>query len=232
MPFQTLLNNKFMVLKVSGIKKSYTTKKDTEVKALQGVSLEVGEGELVEVNGPSGCGKTTLLLISGGLLFPDDGEILLNNNNLYDYTSQQRDKVRAENMGFVFQQFYLVPYLNVLENVLVPSIGLNSDSSSLNKRAEELIKKFNLYHRIYHMPGELSTGERQRVALARALINNPKILLADEPTGNLDNENTEIVLNYISNFAHEGGAVLLVTHDIRVSKNSHRRYRMKEGKFL
>jgi len=221
-----------MVLKVSGIKKSYITKKDTEVKALQGVSLEVGEGELVEVNGPSGCGKTTLLLICGGLLFPDDGEILLNNNNLYGYTSQQRDKVRAENMGFVFQQFYLVPYLNVLENVLVPSIGLNSDSSSLNKRAEELIKKFNLYHRIYHMPGELSTGERQRVALARALINNPKILLADEPTGNLDNENTEIVLNYISNFAHEGGAVLLVTHDNRISNNSHRRYRMKEGKFL
>jgi len=221
-----------MVLKVSGIKKSYITKKDTEVKALQGVSLEVGEGELVEVNGPSGCGKTTLLLICGGLLFPDDGEILLNNNNLYGYTSQQRDKVRAENMGFVFQQFYLVPYLNVLENVLVPSIGLNSDSSSLNKRAEELIKKFNLYHRIYHMPGELSTGERQRVAIARALINNPKILLADEPTGNLDNENTEIVLNYISNFAHEGGAVLLVTHDNRISNNSHRRYRMKEGKFL
>jgi putative ABC transport system ATP-binding protein len=221
-----------MVLKIEGIKKSYITKKETEVKALQGVSLEVGEGELVEVNGPSGCGKTTLLLISGGLLFPDEGEILLNNNNLYSYTSQQRDKVRAENMGFVFQQFYLVPYLNVIENVLIPSIGLNSRSASLNKRAEELIKKFNLFHRIYHMPGELSTGERQRVALARALINNPKILLADEPTGNLDNENTEIVLNYISNFAHEGGAVLLVTHDIRVSNNSHRRYRMKEGKFL
>lgn len=221
-----------MVLKVSGLKKSYITKKDTEVKALQGVSLEVGEGELVQVNGPSGCGKTTLLLICGGLLFPDDGEILLNNNNLYSYTSQQRDKVRAEKMGFVFQQFYLVPYLNVLENVLVPSIGSGSASDSAKKRAEELIKKFKLYHRIYHMPGELSTGERQRVALARALINNPKILLADEPTGNLDNENTEIVMNYISNFAHEGGAVLLVTHDNRISNNSHRRYRMKEGKFL
>jgi putative ABC transport system ATP-binding protein len=221
-----------MVLKVSGLKKSYITKKETEVKALNGISLEVGKGELVEVKGPSGCGKTTLLLICGGLLCPDEGEILLNNNNLYNISSQLRDKQRAENIGFVFQQFYLIPYLNVLENVMIPAAGLNSPSASLKDKSEELIRKFNLIHRINHMPAELSTGERQRVALARALINDPKILLADEPTGNLDNENAGIVLNHISDFAKEGGAVLLVTHDTRISTNAHRKYVMKEGIFI
>ena len=221
-----------MVLSISGIKKSYKKVKNEAVKAVNDVSLEIGKGELVAVNGPSGCGKTTLLLIAGGLLYPDEGEIILGDTNLYDISANERDKKRAENIGFVFQQFYLVPYINILENVLIPSIGSNSYSSSLEKRARELIDQFNLSHRIHHKPGELSTGERQRVALARALINEPGILFADEPTGNLDDDNAEVVLNYISGFAKEGGAVLLVTHDGRIGKQAQRTYKMKEGRFI
>lgn len=221
-----------MVLSISGIKKSYKKVKNEAVKAVNDVSLEIGKGELVAVNGPSGCGKTTLLLIAGGLLYPDEGEIILGDTNLYDISANERDKKRAENIGFVFQQFYLVPYINILENVLIPSIGSNSYSSSLEKRARELIDQFNLSHRIHHKPGELSTGERQRVALARALINEPSILFADEPTGNLDDDNAEVVLNYISGFAKEGGAVLLVTHDGRIGKQAQRTYKMKDGRFI
>ncbi len=221
-----------MVLSISGIKKSYKKVKNEAVKAVNDVSLEIGKGELVAVNGPSGCGKTTLLLIAGGLLYPDEGEIILGDTNLYDISANERDKKRAENIGFVFQQFYLVPYINILENVLIPSIGSNSYSSSLEKRARELIDQFNLSHRIHHKPGELSTGERQRVALARALINEPGILFADEPTGNLDDDNAEVVLNYISGFAKEGGAVLLVTHDGRIGKQAQRTYKMKDGRFI
>ena len=221
-----------MVLNVSGLRKSYNTKKRKEVKAIDGVSLEVGKGELVAVSGPSGCGKTTLLLISGGLLYPDEGEVILDGMNLYDIPSKERDRTRAKKIGFVFQQFYLVPYINILENVLIPTVGSRTFSASLEKRAKDLISQFNLEERIHHKPGELSTGERQRVALARALINEPEILFADEPTGNLDDDNAEVVLNYISNFAREGGAVLLVTHDNRIGNRAHRRYQMKNGAFL
>ncbi len=221
-----------MVLRASGLKKIYKSGKKNEVKALDGVSLEIGKGELVSVTGPSGCGKTTLLLIAGGLLYPDQGDIVLDDLNLYNISSSDRDRERAQKIGFVFQQFYLVPYINILENVMIPSIGSNSYSSSLENRAIELITQFNLAHRINHKPGELSTGERQRVALARALINQPSILLADEPTGNLDDDNAEVVLRFISDFAGGGGAVLLVTHDNRISKHAHRSYRMNNGKFL
>lgn len=221
-----------MVLRASGLKKIYKSGKKNEVKALDGVSLEIGKGELVSVTGPSGCGKTTLLLIAGGLLYPDQGDIVLDDLNLYNISSSDRDRERAQKIGFVFQQFYLVPYINILENVMIPSIGSNSYSSSLENRAIELITRFNLAHRINHKPGELSTGERQRVALARALINQPSILLADEPTGNLDDDNAEVVLRFISDFAGGGGAVLLVTHDNRISKHAHRSYRMNNGKFL
>lgn len=220
-----------MIISISEVKKSYRNRKYQEVRAVDGVSLDIGKGELVSVNGPSGCGKTTLLLIAGGLLCPDEGSIMFDGRNLYDLSPEDRDRERAAKLGFVFQQFYLVPYMNVLENILIPSIGSNTYSKELESRARELISRFNLSHRISHKPGELSTGERQRVALARALINSPSILFADEPTGNLDDDNAGIVLNYISDFAADGGAVLLVSHDGRISSKAHRTYKMKEGRF-
>ncbi len=221
-----------MELKVSGITKSYRRGRNKEVRAVDDVSLEIATGELVSVNGPSGCGKTTLLLMAGGLMRPDGGEVLLGGRDLYSLSPEERDRERALRVGFVFQQFYLVPYLTVFENIVVPAAGSGRWSPDLGERALELIYRLNLGHRSDHKPGELSTGERQRVALARALVNKPGVLFADEPTGNLDDENAKIVLNHISGYARNGGAVLLVTHDRRIGDSAHRSFRMKEGKFL
>jgi putative ABC transport system ATP-binding protein len=221
-----------MEISVRGLKKYYSTGKVKEVRAVDGVSFEIARGELVSVTGQSGCGKTTLMLMAGGLMNPDEGEVVLGNHDLYGLSPEMRDRERAVKIGFVFQQFYLVPYMNVIENVLIPTIGSIKYQDSQYDRAEELLARFNLKGRITHKPGELSTGERQRVALARALINRPSILFADEPTGNLDDDNAEVVLKYIADFADEGGAVLLVTHDKRISRQAHRTFRMADGKFL
>ena len=219
-----------MELSLKEIEKAYRKGKSKMVKAVDGISVHLDSGELVTVTGPSGCGKTTLLLMAGGLMNPDKGEVLLGDSNLYELSPEERDRERAKKIGFVFQQFYLVPYLNVLENVLIPTIGSRNGTSSAEKRAKGLISRFNLTGRMDHKPGELSTGERQRVALARALINSPRVLFADEPTGNLDDDNAEAVLKFISEFASEGGSVLLVTHDKRISSHSQRAYQMKSGK--
>ncbi len=182
-----------------------------EVTALKNVSFSVNPGEVVAVRGPSGCGKSTLLLTAGTLLRPTKGSVAIGNADPYALTPDGRSSLRAESIGFVFQQFHLVPYLSVADNVLLPSVVKKSDEA--NARAQELLARFGLEHRAHHVPAQLSIGERQRTALARALFNDPKLLLADEPTGNLDPENGEIVLHALKTFAEEGGAVLLVTHD-------------------
>jgi len=216
-----------LILQIENIKKTFTAN-GKAVKALDGVSLNVSEGELVTVNGPSGCGKTTLLLTAGGLLYPDEGNISLNGLDLYHIPPEKRAVERAENIGFVFQQFHLIPYLNVLENIIVPSITRTPDE----ERVRELIERFHLTERVHHKPSELSTGERQRVGLARALINNPKFLFADEPTGNLDDINAEEVMKALGDFASKGGGVLLVSHDKRTNVYSNRIYSMDAGKFI
>ena len=183
-----------------------------EVTALKNVSFSVRPGEVVAVRGPSGCGKSTLLLTAGTLLRPSEGSVAIGNADPYALTPDGRSSLRAETIGFVFQQFHLVPYLSVADNVLLPSVVKKSDEA--NARAQELLARFGLEHRAHHVPAQLSIGERQRTALARALFNSPTLLLADEPTGNLDPENGEIVLHALKTFAEEGGAVLLVTHDM------------------
>jgi len=200
------------------------------VQALENVSLSVKAGEFLAVRGPSGSGKTTLLLSIGGLLVPSDGKVIIDNHNPYLMSPDNRAHFRASTIGFVFQQFYLVPYLSVLDNVLVPSLAF--PQSIARDRARELINRFNLTDRIGHVPGELSTGERQRTAMARALLNNPKLLLADEPVGNLDNENANIVLSALEEFASSSGAVLMVTHDDRAAKHAHKTLQLKNGKLL
>jgi len=199
-----------MRLEISNVSKTYRSSKG-DVLAVDDISLNVEAGQFAAVRGPSGCGKSTLLLVTGGLMAPDSGTIKIEEQNPYDLNANARARFRAENIGFVFQQFHLVPYLNVLDNVSAPAIAV--DRQDVRDRAHELIAKFGLEHRIHHVPAELSSGERQRAALARALLNEPKLLLADEPTGNLDRENAEAVLEYLREFAQAGGAVLLVTHD-------------------
>ena len=199
------------MLNLVDVRKHYHSGGRKLVKALDGVSLQVGKGEFVVVEGPSGSGKTTLLLIAGGLLHPSEGLVQIGHTNIYTVPSAARAALRAEKIGFVFQQFHLISYLSVMENVLAPSLALN-DRNGLERRARDLLSRFELDSRIDHYPSELSTGERQRVSLARALLNRPGLLLADEPTGNLDRENTAIVIDTLADFAQAGGAVLMVTH--------------------
>jgi ABC-type lipoprotein export system ATPase subunit len=181
-----------------------------QVMALNDVSLSVEPGEFLAIRGPSGCGKTTLLLVLGGLLRPTSGTVLVDGENPYALSHEARSRFRAEKIGFVFQEFYLVPYLTVLENVLAAALA--RPRADAQERARELIRHFQLEDRAAHRPAALSTGERQRVALARALFHQPRLLLADEPTGNLDAENAARVLNYLSAFAESGGTVIMVTH--------------------
>jgi putative ABC transport system ATP-binding protein len=216
-----------MVVRLEHVTKTYTGKSSL-VHAVKDVSLDVDEGNFVVLQGPSGCGKTTALLMAGGLLKPDSGQVLVTDQNPYALSADARAAFRARTIGFVFQQFHLVPYLSVLENVLAPSIATDPQDGS-SQRAEWLIEHFGLAHRMSHLPGELSSGERQRTALARALLNKPQLLLADEPTGNLDQENAEAVLGHMKEFAEAGGAVLLVTHDERAISFAHRVIHLRDG---
>ncbi len=214
------------MLQIRHVHKCYRTSRAT-VHALQGVSLHVHTGEFVVVRGPSGCGKTTLLLTAGGLLAPDEGRVLVDGQNPYALAIEDRARLRASAVGFVFQEYHLIPYLTVLENVMVPSLALSA--SAPRGRAEELLDRLNLSARAGHVSAELSTGERQRTALARALFNRPRLLLADEPTGNLDPDNSCALLAHIAGFARSGGAVLMVTHDDMAEDYSDRVLRMQEG---
>ena len=216
----------FQMLQISHVHRCYR-KPQTTVHALRGVSLHVHAGEFVVVRGPSGCGKTTLLLTAGGLLAPDEGQVVVDGRNPYALAIEDRARLRASTIGFVFQEYHLIPYLTVLENVMVPSLALSGSTSG--GRAEELLDRLNLSARAGHVPAELSTGERQRTALARALLNRPRLLLADEPTGNLDPDNSSALLAHIAEFARSGGAVLMVTHDDIAEGYSDRVLRMRDG---
>jgi len=215
------------LLQAQDLSKSYPGPKGM-VHALAGLSLTVETGEFIAVQGPSGCGKTTLLLAAGGLLHPSGGQVQINGQDLYTLSSEQRAQFRAANIGFVFQQFHLVPYLSVWDNVLAPALA--QPVPDARERSRELIARFGLQERTHHVPAELSTGERQRTALARALLNQPKLLLADEPTGNLDPDNAKVVLACLSEFARNGGGVLLVTHDLTLAQQARRIVRLKEGR--
>jgi len=217
------------LIRVEGLSKSYAGRSGA-VQALDDISLEAGAGDFVAVRGPSGCGKTTLLLTLGGLLQPTSGTVEVDGTQPYTLTAESRSRFRARHIGFVFQQFHLVPYLSVVENVAAPSLA--APSPEARERAQQLVERFGLAHRADHRPAELSTGERQRTALARAMLNAPSVLLADEPTGNLDEENAAVVLGHLKDFADQGGAVLLVTHEDKAASFSGRTLRMREGRLV
>ncbi len=221
-----------MLAVLSQVSKTYRTSGAT-VAALRSVSLELASGEFVAVCGPSGCGKSTLLLVLGGLLKPESGQVQIEQTSLYELTANRRAQFRAATLGFVFQQFYLVPYLSVVDNVLAARLGLPAESTQgVRARADELIAQLGLSERRHHRPAQLSTGERQRVALARALLNQPKLLLADEPTGNLDRENANVVLAQFEAFRDRGGSVLLVTHDSHAAGRADRQVLLRGGEVV
>jgi putative ABC transport system ATP-binding protein len=218
-----------VILSIENIIKRFKSPEGT-ITVLKSIDLKVMSGEITVLNGPSGSGKTTLLLCAGGLLAPDSGEVKLENVSLYNLDINSRTRLRAEKIGFVFQQFHLVPYLSVYDNIRLPE--LSDMSGKRSRTVDDLLEEFGLTGRKRHLPYALSTGERQRTALARALYNEPSIICADEPTGNLDDKNAEIVLKHLRSFAENSGCVLLVTHDNRAGAYADRVYRIESGEII
>jgi len=215
------------VIQVTDVSKVYPGR-GGQVRALDGLTLTVQQGDFVAVRGPSGSGKSTLLLSIGGMNHPSSGQVRVDGVDVYGLSGRDRARFRARNVGFVFQMFHLVPYLSVLENVLLPS-GL-AQIDEPRERALELLDRFRMSARAHHKPGELSTGERQRTAVARALINRPWLVLADEPTGNLDPETGAQILGYLSEFSQAGGTVVVVTHEPWVEEYATRTVQIREGR--
>ena len=205
-------------------------KNGSEVTSLDRFTAEVAEGEFVAVRGPSGSGKTTLLLTLGGMQRPSDGSVQLAGRDLYALSPAERARLRSSEIGFVFQMFHLVPYLDLLGNVLLACPG--KPSAEVRQRASGLMDELGLADRASHRPGELSAGERQRLAVARALLNRPKLILADEPTGNLDPENAAEVIRHLADFHRGGGTVVLVTHGAAADAHADRTLRLEQGRLV
>lgn len=221
-----------MLLSINELSKSYSVE-GRRVTALDCVTLELPAGRFLALMGPSGCGKSTLLLAAGGLLRPDGGTVRWGAIDVYSVTPEERAALRAREVGFVFQQFHLVPYLSVFENVMAATLGLGGHAPlGAADRARELIERFGLADRVTHRPSQLSVGERQRTALARAILNRPQVILADEPTGNLDAASAKVVLDELTSFARAGGAVLLVTHEAEAAARADECLSMESGRLV
>ena len=216
------------MLKMEEVSKSYQHRGQVVV-ALDGVTLDIDDGDFVALVGPSGSGKSTLLLMLGGMLSPSSGRVMLDDQSIYDLNSDMRARLRKQKMGFVFQTFNLVPYLTALENVQIPLFldGL-SDRAQMT-RATALLERVGLGDRLDHKPSELSVGQQQRVALARMLANDPAVILADEPTGNLDPETSDQVIGFFEEFNREGRTVVMVTHDPKAAERAKRTLRLVSG---
>ncbi len=199
------------------------------VCALDNVDFHVDRGEFMIVLGPSGSGKSTLLMLLGGMAQPTKGTVTIDGADMYAMDGSARAMMRAKRIGFVFQTFQLIPYLSAIQNVLVPTLA-GGDHAGLHARARELMEKFGVAERMAHKPQQLSVGERQRVALARALLCSPDIVLADEPTGNLDPDSTSQVMKCLKDFHAGGGTVVLVTHDPALAESATRSIILENGK--
>ncbi len=205
-------------------------KNGSEVTSLDRFTAKVAKGEFVAVRGPSGSGKTTMLLTLGGMQRPSAGSVQLAGRDLYALSPAERARLRSSEIGFVFQMFHLVPYLDLLANVLLACPG--KPSAEVRQRAGGLMDELGLADRASHRPGELSAGERQRLAVARALLNRPKLILADEPTGNLDPENAAEVIRHLAEFHRGGGTVVLVTHGAAADAHADRTLRLEQGRLV
>lgn len=213
------------MIKISDIEKLYHTK-ELEIVALNKLSVEIEEGEFVAIMGPSGCGKSTLLNIMGLLDDPDSGSYVFFGIEVSHFNERKRADLRKQNIGFLFQNFNLIDDLNVFENVELPMIYTGQPSAARAKRTEEVLDKLHITERRKSYPQQLSGGQQQRVALARAVVNKPKLILADEPTANLDADNGKEVMDMLSQLNKEGTTIIMVTHSEHDAKYSHRVIRM------
>lgn len=202
---------------------------EVETTALNKVSLEISKGEFVAIMGPSGCGKSTLLNILGLLDNPTGGQLFFLEKDVTRFTERNRTNLRKSNIGFVFQSFNLIDELNVFENVELPLLYQKVSSGDRKKRVEEVLDRMKISHRKKHFPQQLSGGQQQRVAIARAVVSKPKLILADEPTGNLDSSNGEEVMNLLSELNQEGTTVIMVTHSPTDADKAHRIIQLFDG---
>ena len=216
------------MIKIKDLDKFYKTE-ELQTIALNKLSFEVKKGEFIAVMGPSGCGKSTLLNILGLLDDSDGGSFIFNGEEVINYSERKRAQIRKHNIGFVFQSFNLIDQLTVFENVVLPLIYTGVKKSERKKQVHEVLEKMQIMHRRKHFPQQLSGGQQQRVAVARAVINNPKLILADEPTGNLDSSNGNEVMELLTELNGQGTTIIMVTHSEHDAKFSHRIIRMLDG---
>ena len=216
------------MIRLQEVSKVYRHRK-ADVVALSATDMVVAGGEFVAVVGPSGSGKTTLLSVLGGMLAPTTGKVWIGGESVYDANATQRARIRRQKLGFVFQTFNLIPYLSAIENVQVPLMLGGSCTAEQQNKVMQLLARVGLEYRLHHKPAELSVGQQQRVALARTLISDPCVVLADEPTGNLDPESREHVLQFFESLAHEGRTVIMVTHDPAAAARAKRQLTLRDG---
>ncbi|MCO6438623.1 MAG: ABC transporter ATP-binding protein [Phycisphaerae bacterium] len=212
--------------------KRFPGKNGSPVTALRDISLDVGPGELVMIVGPSGSGKSTLLFTIGGMQHPTEGRVLFDDTDVYGLSPSRRAAWRRTRIGFVFQTFNLVPYLSCLENVIVPAVLAGKSRGVSLRRASTLLERLGLSERLKHRPSELSVGERQRVALCRSLINDPDVILADEPTGNLDESMTGDVMNVLRDLNAGGQTIMMATHNPRLAEQGTRLVTLQEANLV
>jgi putative ABC transport system ATP-binding protein len=217
------------LIRLENLTREYT-QGDRLVQALGGVSLEINQGDFVAIMGPSGCGKSTLMHTIGFLLSPTSGKYLFEGRDAGSLTEDERAEIRNGKIGFVFQAFNLLPRTSVLENVLLPvEYAPRTDFKAARRRALMLLERVGLSHRVDAMPNQLSGGEQQRAAIARALINDPPLILADEPTGNLDSKTSDEVIDIIQGLNREGSTIVMVTHELDIAQHAARQVRMRDG---
>jgi putative ABC transport system ATP-binding protein len=216
------------MIKTKSLSKVFRTD-EVETTALNNVTLNIGAGEFVAVMGPSGCGKSTLLNILGLLDNPTGGELVINDVEVSKFNERNRTNLRKGNIGFVFQSFNLIDELTVFENIELPLLYLKVSATERRKRVEEVMERMKITHRRKHFPQQLSGGQQQRVAIARAVVTRPKLILADEPTGNLDSANGEEVMNLLTELNKEGTTIVMVTHSPSDAEKAHRIIQLFDG---
>lgn len=219
------------LFQMENIIKTYISQ-GVETHVLKGISLNIEEGEYVSVIGPSGAGKSTLMTIMGCLAIPTTGTYFLDGEEVDTLDDKQLSRVRNEKIGFVFQAFHLLPGVKAVDNVMMPLLYCENVPPDARERACRVLEKVGLGHRLDHTPGKLSGGEQQRVTIARALINNPKIILADEPTGNLDSRNGAEIMKILDELNREGRTIIIITHDPKVAQHGHRTISLMDGKIV
>ncbi|HET9529082.1 MAG TPA: ABC transporter ATP-binding protein [Blastocatellia bacterium] len=224
-------NSDQALIHLEGVTKVFYTD-EVETHALSGVHLEIHRGEFVSIAGPSGCGKSTLLSLLGLLDTPTEGEYSLNSRNVSDLPMSERARIRNREVGFIFQSFNLIGDLNVFENVELPLTYRGMRASDRRDRVKDALERVGMSHRAKHLPSQLSGGQQQRVAVARAVEGDPSILLADEPTGNLDSTNSEAVMDLLEELHKQGATICMVTHDPRYARHADRTIHLFDGRVV